>query len=292
MVSDKKKGLVEMVRVKASIMVVMICLLTMVVSVLSASAATNNDSKEYVIQAYEKMNKLNSYHLTIGTVGSMEVQGQTMNIVMNGEADYQVKPVLFKSVMAMTMDVNSQKNEQTIEQYMEQVGSQLVIYTKLNGKWVKQVMPYYDPLAEYSNYFKAIKSVKQIHETSDDKVFEVVISGKYMQENIKRIMASTGAAKVELPADLFNNLGDFTFAIAVNKETDSVSKITMDMTSFLAQFGKNIAGLKEVPNNQKEMVRAMFNSIKMTTAVTFSQPNSVEKIVIPQEAKADNVPVM
>lgn len=292
MVSDEKKGLVMMIRKNAAIMVVMICLMTMVVSICSASAAPNNDSKEYVIQAYEKLNKLNSYHITLATVTSAQMQGQSMNIIMNGEADYQVKPVLFKNVMAMTMDVNSQKNEQIIEQYMEQIGNQLVIYTKVDGKWVKQIMPYYDPLGEYNNYFKSIKNVKQLHETSDDRVFEVVISGKYLQENIKRIMASTGTAKVELPADLFNNLGDFTFDVAINKETDSVSKVTIDMSNFMAQLGKNIAELKEIPNNQKDMVRAMFNNMKMTTAVTFSRPNNAEKIVIPQEAKADNVPVM
>lgn len=255
-------------------------------SQITCSAAAVADPQETVIQASQKLQNLKNYHMTLGVTNSMKVQGKNISIGMNGEWDVQVKPMLMKNTMTMTTTTDLKKSEQTMLQYFEQVGDQLFLYLNVNNQWVKQSVPNYNPLSNYDIYLKMIKSVTLIRETPDSKVYEVTVDGSYLQDNFEQIMASTGMKNVKLPADLLKGVGDFKYNLFIDSNTGLISEMYMDMSDFMRTIGNNMADSANMSEGPKTALREMFNSAKLVIAISFSQFNSVEKIQIPQEARA------
>lgn len=282
-----------MSRIKFSSKIIMVCLMTMLFSVCSvgsAMATINDDHKELVVKAYENLLALKSYHMTLETIGSMSFLGQTMNMVMNGECDAQVKPMVAKNVMTITLGDAASKNEQKIVQYIEEAKGQFAIYSNTNGHWEKQSIPHYNPLDEYTNYSKAITSVIPVEETADVAVFAVTMDGSYLKDNFEQAMNSTNMKKVSFADELFKNLGDFTYQVTINKETATIVKSDMDMSGILAAIGNNIANDKAVTAEQKSIIQGVFSNIRLSTTVVFSKFNSIDKIVIPNEVRVNSLP--
>lgn len=282
-----------MSRTKLWSKIIMFCLMMLLLSVCNTGkvvAATNAGYKELVVTAYENLLALKSYHMTMETTGSLSFQGQTMNFTMNGECDTQIKPMMAKNVMTITIDAASPKTEQKIVQYIEEAKGRFAIYSNADGHWEKQSLPYYNPLEEYANYSKAIISVTPIAEKADSVVLAVTMDGSYVKENLERAMNSTNMKQVGISTEIFKNLGDYTYQVTINKETVTISKIELDMSSILAAVGNNMANGREVPAEQQAIIRAMFTNTRLVTTVFFSKFNCVDKIVIPNEVRMNSLP--
>lgn len=275
-----------MAKAKGMLFLVMFWLLMVSASGTGACSPANGaDPNEVVRKAYQKFLDVKSYHMTMGVTTSMTVFGNNLNVVMNGESDVQVKPMLMKSIMTVKMNMGQNQSEQTILQYAEQAGDQFVVYSNAKNQWVKQSVPMVNPMNEYDNYFKGITSVTPVRETADATVYEVTVSGSYLRENIERAMASAGAKNMKLPMEIFNNLGDFKYTLFIDKKTAMISEMVIDLSDFIKTIGANIAEMPNVPEGQKKMLKEMFGNARMVTTVSFSQINGVGKIQIPQEAK-------
>lgn len=245
------------------------------------------DAKEAVTKAYEKLNSLENYHLSMDVSSSMLLQNQNVNTVMKGEMDIQKKPLLCKNILHIVSEMGAQKSEQTIEQYMEESGDQFIVYAHMNNQWMKQALPKnsYDPMEEYNNYLQAITKATLKSEDANARVFEVVASGSIMQEQIQKKMAAMGLQPANDVDEMFKDIGDLTYTVTVDKKTETISKIDIDISDVLAQIGKNMAEAKGVPEGQKKFIKDAFGSIKVKSSVTLSQFNSVDKIIVPDEAK-------
>lgn len=272
--------------------ILVLCIMTVFVSVCSASDSapvTNSDPKEIVTAAYQKFLALKNYHMSVATEASLSFQGKSTNIITKGEWDIQAKPMVFKNNMNIIMDTASdtitKKTERKVEQYIEESGKQLIVYSKINDQWTRQILPYSNLLNQYDNYFKAIVSVTPVNEDADSTVFEVVESASYLKENFDRVMASTGMQKVKLTDDLLKDLGDIKYTVTVDKKTATVSKIDMDLSEFVATIGNNLAESAKVPDNQKEIIRQVLTNMKVVTNIAFSRFGKVDKIIIPPEVK-------
>ncbi len=272
-----------------------ICMMNVFVSVCSASAslpAANSDPKATVAKAYQQFLTLKNYHMSIETAASLSFQGKNANIFSKAECDVQVKPMVLRNVMDITidtvLDTVSKRKEQKVVQYTEEAEKQLIVYSKINGQWVRQTLPYNNLLNENANFLKDIISVAPINEDDDSAVFEVEESASNLKGNLDRILASTGMQKMKITDDLLKNLSNLKYTITIDKKTSTVSKIDMDMSEFVAIIGNNLAESGKVPDNEKETVRELFKNMKIVTSIAFSRLNKVEKIVIPPEAK--NIP--
>ncbi|SDE88413.1 hypothetical protein SPACI_036180 [Sporomusa acidovorans DSM 3132] len=282
-----------MLRMKYWAMMIPVLLITIWSSICGAAPAVPaeiTDYKTFVTQAYEKLHAQDNYHMTINTTGSMSIQGNKMDIMVSGECDAQTKPMVIKNVMNISLANASQKNEQKVIQYIEESKDQLTVYTNADNHWIKQSMPYYNPIDEYANYSQAIIGVELIGETAGSQVFSVTMDGSYLRKNIEQAIVSSGMKNIKLPESLFNGLGNFTYTVTIDKKTATISKMDMDMSGFLAAVGENIANLQEIPSGQKAAIREMFNQARLNTTVTFSKFNQVDKIVIPPEVKRDSLP--
>jgi len=253
-------------------------------SAFCSPVTTEPDAKEVVILAYQKFLALENYHMTTDTTASFTLPGHEVTVLMKSEGDAQAKPMLLKNVMTMTMNAAGIQKEQTIVQYAAEAGNQLVFYSQINNLWTKQLLPYYNPLAEYNNYFKAIKKVTLLDHGGDSDIYQVIIEGSYLEESIGRMTASLGMQKMLVPKDITKNAGDVKYNITVDKKNSNISRIDFDLSELMATIGNNLSVSTEVPEQQKMVMIAIFNNMKLVTSVTFSQLNLAEKIIIPREA--------
>lgn len=271
---------------KPVVVVFILCviLLLSMYSIGACSPGNGSDPKEVVLTANKNLQKLKSYHMTIKNHMEFSLQGKNINVLTNGECDLQVKPLIMKNVMVVSTNVPKQP-EQTVTQYIEQSENQLIIYSKNNEQWTKMVVPYYNPLNEYENYFKGIVSVTLINETPDLAVYEVKESAEYLKENINRAFDSIGMQNAGMGKEIFKDLGDFTYTITISKKDNIVSKMNMDLSNMMASIGVNIAEKQDIPEDKKQIIRDLFANMKMESSITLSQFNQVGPISIPPEAK-------
>jgi len=264
-----------------------LCMMSMVISACSSSTVAKADPKETVTKAYQKLASLTNYHMTLDVTNSMTVQGKTMNSVVKGELDIQQNPMLCKNIMSISSEMDSRKNEQTITQYMEESGEKVIVYSGFGGKWNKQSMEKsdYNPLSDYDGYMKAITSVTQKSEDANSTVFEVIASGSALKEKMQEQLSKMNMKKDSITDDMLKDLGDLKYTVTVDKKSGYISKIDIDLSSFMSKLGNNLAASQQIPDNQKEMVKEMFTSMKISSTATLSNFNSAEKIIIPEEAK-------
>jgi hypothetical protein len=253
-------------------------------------AATSDEYKELVVKAYDQMSKMQSYRMTMDITGSMTLLGKTTDIVMHGDCDTQVKPMLAKNVMKVTVGDGTAKKDQMITQYIEESKGQINVYTNNNGKWEKMSMAHYDPIADYADFAKGISNVALVEENDETFVFAVTIDGSYLKENIDRVMNSASMKKANLPEDIFKNIGDITYKVTIDKKTSVISKTDMELSDLFAAIGKSFIDREnKLSDTEKAMVREIFNNMKFNVTMVISKINSVDKITIPNEVKMNSL---
>ena len=250
------------------------------------AAALQQDHKETVIQASQKLLNFANYRMTIDSTTLMTVQGKHVKSVVKGEYDVQVKPLLGKNTIDITTYVDSDQYTNKIVQYIEENEDQIAIYSNMDKQWLRQSLPKaaYNPLNDYNSYIKAIKNVTIKNQDADATVFKVVASGTYMKEELKRSMALVGVGNIQLTDDFLKELSDLTYYLTIDRKTGTVTRVAMDSSDFMKQFGNSLVDTMQVPNDKKALLREMFNSMKTVTHISFSQFNKIGKITIPQDA--------
>lgn len=270
-------------------LVATICCLLAVFAVSIASAASTDRAKELVATTQRTMELAKNYHATIAFDTTMTVQGKNIQTKVNGDMDMFVNPLLAKTKMDMSFLINDKEKSATILQYMEQSGSQALIYSCVDGKWQKQSVPIgtVNPTQGYENYLKQIKSATIVSENQDSVVIEAVIDGKYLKETLQKNTGSLEFAKFTTFADdLLRSIGDMTYTITINKKTMTVSEMYMDLSEPLQRFGLILVDGAAMPDDKKEQLREMFRNIQMHMRMTMTQYNEIKPFTIPDEARS------
>jgi len=272
---------------KFSSMILVFCIMTLLVSTYSSPVLAKATPKETVSQAYQKLASLRNYHMTLNVATSMMTTGINMNYVVKSELDIQQNPMMCKNNMSTSLEIGSPKNEQTITQYIEEVGDNITIYSQINNKWSKQSMPKgdYNPLSEYDNYMQAITSVTQKSEDANATVFEVIADGHALKDNLQQQLSKINIKQTLLTDEILNNLGDLHYTVTIDKKNGSISNIDMDLSTFISSLGNALTRSQDIPDAQKQMIKDIFTNMNMTSNVSLSQFNRVEKISIPEAAK-------
>ncbi len=274
-------------RLKCLPIIVFVCITMLVVSVCSAgkSTAAAKDPKKIVTAAFAKLNAVNNYHMMMENKYTLVYQGENFGLSVKSESDAQAKPLLVKNNMTFTMDSKWEKKEQKTVQYIEEDEGKIVAYSLLNDHWTRQVLAEFNPLAAYDDYFKAIKHVALLQETPEARDFEVVIESSYMSKEMARMMNALGMQKVQLPEGIFKNIGDLSYTVTIDKKTDAITQVNMDLSGILVNLGKNIVGSLNLPEEKKSVINEMLSTVKASASITFSQINQIENLQIPPEVK-------
>ena len=98
-------------------------------------------------------------------------------------------------------------------------------------------------------------------------------------------MAGSMGQNLKIPDEVFQCLGDLKYELTIDKKTSTVSKMDMDLSDFMHKLGSTLADKENMPAEQKQVIKAMFESMQIKSTVIFSQFDSAGSIVIPEEAK-------
>lgn len=265
------------------------CLAIVMSSIQVGLCAPADDSaaKEALIKAFESMEGAKSYHMLLNGSGSMKLQGKELDIVVQGDCDVQAKPLFLKNVITVSVKADKMQNQQNVTQYIVQDGEQMTVYSQVNQKWVKQVIPVPVPKeVKKADYHQQFSHVSLLKDTGDSSVYEVTVEGKYLQETFSKAMSSSGTANLKGLEMLFNNLGDIKYTVSINKKENMVSGMNMDLSNVLAGVVNNVVTMPGVTmtEEQKAMLKEVLSNLKLDIAIQFSQVNNVKGIVIPEEA--------
>ncbi len=272
----------------ARLAVAVLCLTAVLAAGLPSGAcappAAPSDPREAVITAYNNQNTLQSCHLSYTYEIVMTVGRDTTSILTAIESDYNAKPLRYKNAGTLTFQSGRQKDSSPLLQYIEQDGDRFAVYSRKDGKWVKQYLPSFDPFADYDQYFKIVKSAALLRDYLATAVYEVTIDGRYLGRAMARSLGILSGRQAAVPDELAADIGDLTYTVTIDKTAATVSRADVDLTALVAAVSDKL--LRSLPAGQEPAFRQIFRIDKATVTFAFSRFNAVGKIVIPPEALA------
>ncbi|MDF2565802.1 MAG: hypothetical protein K0Q53_2206 [Massilibacillus sp.] len=258
-------------------------------TVSAAASVTEVDATQNMKAVYEKMLALENYHADI----AINIQTSLMNVTVNNSSDIEVNPMRYKNDLQFAMmDTAHRSVKSNISQYMEQVDNQLISYTETDGKWVKQTLPYINkknvPADDVATCMKLIKKAVVSGETDTEKVMTVTMDNKVLKEMTMDILKQSGKEYKDYIAfteTIFNSLGEISYIINVDKNTNMVTHLKVDLSDATQKSVLAILNQSAIPEKEKAQLKSLFSNAKVTMDCDYSNFNQVSPIEIPQEAK-------
>lgn len=253
--------------------------------------------KAYLSDVYKNMMEINSLHCDI-TVQADTTLGQ-MKAVING--DVQSDPLGYKSDISIwTRDMKDKEMTIPMKQYVEENPSGLVVYTMVNEKWAKQIVPGWSSLSKKDfsadeknvaqvNLLQMMKSVKIQRETPAYKYIEVTLDSMQISDAIAAAVQKNNAQEkdtlrmVAIGRMVLLAAGDLTYTVKVDKATKMVTEVDMDLTDPIRKGSTLLLDIAQ-PKNRAQMEDFLTKST-LSMQIVYSNYNKVEPIVIPQEVK-------
>lgn len=279
-------------RLKYLPVLVLLCMAMLVGSVCSAgrsTAAASKDPKQIVIAAFEKLNTVKNYHITMENQYLLTYQGETLSLTVKSECDAQADPLLVQNNMTFTMDSKWEQKEQKTTQYIEADQGKIIAYSFVNDHWAKQILTEFNPLAVYDDYFKAIKHVSLLKEAPETSDFAVVIKSGFLSKEIERMMNALGLQKMKLPEGAFQDIGELTYTVTIDRRTATITQVHMDLSGILRNFGKSIIESLDMPSEKKVIISELLSTVKASAVISFSQMNQIEGLQVPAEIKSSAI---
>lgn len=256
--------------------------------------------EEKLAKSAEQMEQAKSMHvdmeMDMGLRVAVSGQSQSMDMTARYATDLQSEPVK----MHMTMDISAMGINQKLIYYAEQGEDAVTVYISLDdgAHWTKETTSAISDIApqnldQQTELFLACaesftETGKEEINGSTATVYSGVISGEYVEEAIKSsgaLDAFSNALGVDVPEDMFRDLGDIPTTIAIDDESDLVVRYTMDMGAVMQSLMTKLMDLVLASTGESDGGLEL-NIDRMLITTTLSQLNSVEEIVIPEEAKA------
>lgn len=256
--------------------------------------------EEKLARSAEQMEQAESMHMDLDMdIGlSVTVSGQSQSVDMTARYAVDLRKEPLK--MRMAMDISAMGMDQKMIYYAEQADDAVTVYLSLDdgAHWTKQSTSSISDIApqdldQQTDLLLACaesftETGKEEIDGSAATVYTGVISGEYVEEAIKSSGALdtlADALGVEVPEELFRDLGDIPATIAIDDDSSLVVRYSMDMGAVMQSL---MAKLMDLALESYGETGAEFELKidRMLITTTLSQVNSLEEIVIPEAAKA------
>ncbi|WP_110953875.1 DUF6612 family protein [Anaerosinus massiliensis] len=247
------------------------------------------EAMEYMQSVYENMAKLKNYHTEI----AIDVQTSLMNMAVNNSSDIELQPMRYKNESQFVMtDPEKRTMKTSMTQYMEEVDRQLITYTEVEGKYIKQVLPYITERAvspyDMTAYMKVVKKAVVLSETDTDKEVSLTLDADVLREMTENILLQSGPdAKnyLNFVETIFKDFPDMTYTVHIDKKTKRVSQVNMDLSEIMQRSILAINEKANIPEKDKAQLKTIFGSMKVLVQCQYSKFDQVKPIQIPKEVK-------
>ncbi len=266
-----------------------IALLLMICMIFVMSACGQDegtDGSNIMQQAIENINSLKSMSAEMVIEMEMGAEGQTMEMITTMTEKIINEPILME--IDMDMDVNIAGQSQKVESkvYGEVVDGDLIVYTGMDGQWVKMTQSGMDDLQHYDNaealkiYLEAIEDFKKVGTENINGVeadkYEGVITDKYFTDLLEQSGMDTQLGIDDIDDDvtissLFEGVDSVPISIWISTKDIMPIKYDLDMTAMVKSMMDNLGGADL--------------GISIDKVVTTMIITGYDAIEIPEEAK-------
>jgi len=265
-----------------------------------ASPEPSGQEKEYLKTVYSKMAAVDSAHFDI-LMQAVTPMGQ-IDFTIAGEG--KAEPMAYKSDIKISYrDLQNKENTMVVKQYIEQDKDQMTCYSFFNEKWIKQVVPYVDPLGQKPSaaakakmtqaMLELIKDVKGQEETSAYKDLAITLDGAKLGSFVQSVLQQGNHQNKELLAmqqepmiqAALQNLGDMKYTLRVDKNTDLVTETKMDLTEPIRKSANAFLAVSAMKPEAKAGLKDFLAKSTLQVQVKYSQVNAVDKVEIPQAVR-------
>ena len=265
------------------------------------------ESRKALMDAYAKSYEWENYDMNMKMNMSMPLPEEAgglgnMNMVMDMQATYFMKPMKMKASANMALDLGTEKLDQPImEMYFDVKDDKFNMYMGMyneNGEltWNRTTLKddafvellKMDAKKNLELNEKMIKDVRFLGKYTDASgktllKFENTTSFEAYNEimgNYINMLSVTGAQENLDALEMIKNLDDLTFVIYVDEATGEAVKYEMDLSSLMTSMFGSMADNDMLPAELLEM----FKSLKVEVVMEVLNINEAKDFEIPKEA--------
>lgn len=267
---------------------------------LSLSACGSFETK--MAKAANKMEKLNSYHMSMSMPLSMTIsildQDVGMDMDIGWELDVRKEPM----AAAGTMTVSVLGVSQEVPFYMEKVGEEYKMYTDTGYGWTAETVP----AGEQSFQLNALESLQlllrvgksfaesgtEIVSGSEATRFDGVIEGELVSRALElsgavsALTETLGMGRGLKPKNLAEFNGIPT-SIWIDNKSGMIVRYDMDMAEIVHSLSTSLMdGMKEEYGLEDEDMNMDLSINSLKASAVLSQFDQISEIIIPDEARA------
>lgn len=244
------------------------------------------DAKAYLAEVSMKMSKLKSYHATT----AIDIDTPFGKANVTNLTDILQPDVLVKSVSDVVLTAPKREQQKgSFTQYIQQNGDSFVVYSGIEGQWIKQtatVKGMSKPVssADLTSALKLVKTAKIKDQTADEITLDVTIDSAQIMEQILREVEKQikDQRQAEQAKTVLGSIGDISYLVHVDKRTGYVMNTYIDLSENVRNVLKELlSGVK--PEGNQEMASAMIGQVRFIIQSDNSQFNQVKKFKIPED---------
>ena len=254
--------------------------------------------EEVIANVNENLAKVKSMTFGMTTEMTMQSFNETVDMTISMDGETTTEPAVVHADMNIDMGAFGSI---AMEMYAEQSDSAAVTYINTLGQWMKEEVDLseenglIDAKGDMSTSLESAVELREIGTETIDGVEATRYDGVITKENLQKVLDSTGMLN-ELgdvlgmqdglgdTAENTAELGDIPISIWVDKEAMMPVRYEMDMTE-LMQALMTQALAAELGEDADALGEDYLTISKVKVAMTVGGFDSVEAIVIPDEAK-------
>lgn len=268
---------------------------------LAAGQLTLEDAERYLAPVYNEFESSNSSKVQIDLELVTPFANVNAQIDVAGlHAKSKVYKLDYKLELLM---LGKSKKDYKLQQYMEQKGNALYVYTELDNKWVKQVLPNvkikaYSSKNQQDNEslklaksLDLIKSVELLKYTPEEVELKVVINSAKLYDVVEPIILADKTSfkdpkdKTEflkIYREIMNMAGDLTYTEHIARKSKTI-KTELDFTSFTKNIVNGLVSKydKKMKDKDRADLAKFLDASKLTMKSEVVMFDKKEKIEVP-----------
>lgn len=274
------------------------------------------DAKEILLDAYAKSYAWNNFDAKMKmemAISAPDEEGvvQNLSILMDMDMTAFQDPLKAKASADMHIDAGEEKlTQHLMDIYYDLDGNKFTMYMGMPNEdgeieWVKQTQENKlfselnkDNKEKLELDEKALKEVKYLGKYDEDGKsllkFETTMSfDAYMDmlQGYGDMLMSSGKEEDKLAADMLKNIGDITYIVYVDEDTNEIVKYEMDLGSLMGSMFDNISESEDMPEEVLEQLKNM--KMEMEMHIEYLNVNEAKDFEIPKEVlKAPEAPAV
>lgn len=268
------------------------------------TAQAADADKAYLQSVFENMARLNGS--AFSAQAGLETPMGNFTMLMNGEV--KMTPFGYKGDMKMQYrDMKDKEMAMVVQQYsLCETPGILSVYTKMNGEWMLQKMPYaglsaqdvkISPEKAAQEQMAMLKSCTLVSDTADSREYLCRMDEKKIHEIVDKVfqnqkeikdpeLVKNSEQQAKFIREVMSNMGELSYTMKVDKKTQFVTEMNMDLTGWMKNLSSVVASHEpKMTEAKKKELQDFISKSTLKLQVKYLNHEEPADIVVPDEVK-------